>query len=204
MRIKQTKPKTKENLLDAAERLMRAKGFWATSVDEVCETAGVTKGCFFHYFESKEHLGKEVLKRYCCRSADAKQRWTAGVPEDPLKRVFRHVDFALRMAHKKGNSAGCLLGTFAQELCDTFPEIRRLCRDGFQSWSEDLKRDIAAAKKRYAPQARFDPSALADHFVAVLQGAQLVAKTRADSSVVVRSLEHYRDYLKRLFKKGGA
>src|SRR5689334_24216214 len=64
MRTAQTYTPTKEKLLDAAQQLMLSKGFPATTVDEICDTAGFTKGSFFHYFESKEQLGKEVLNRF--------------------------------------------------------------------------------------------------------------------------------------------
>ena len=44
-------------LLDAALAVIRGKGFAATSVDELCQAAGVTKGAFFHHFHTKEELG---------------------------------------------------------------------------------------------------------------------------------------------------
>src|SRR5437588_558763 len=51
---KPTEPSpARERLLDAAQRLMLARGFAATSVDEICAAAKLTKGSFFHYFESK-------------------------------------------------------------------------------------------------------------------------------------------------------
>ena len=44
----------KTKLLDASLTAIRAKGYSATTVDNICETAGVTKGAFFHHFRSKE------------------------------------------------------------------------------------------------------------------------------------------------------
>src|SRR5262245_10630984 len=55
---------TKEKLLDAAQELMLTQGYTATSVDEVCQSAGLTKGSFFHYFQSKEDLGMAVVRRF--------------------------------------------------------------------------------------------------------------------------------------------
>src|ERR1700691_3557766 len=46
----------KTKLLDAAVDVIRAKGYSATTVDDICQSAGVTKGAFFHHFESKEQL----------------------------------------------------------------------------------------------------------------------------------------------------
>jgi AcrR family transcriptional regulator len=47
---------TRERLLRAAVDLYSAKGFGGASVEDVCRRAGVTKGAFYHHFESKAHL----------------------------------------------------------------------------------------------------------------------------------------------------
>src|SRR3954463_8450120 len=52
-----TKKSAREKLLDAALAMVREKGYSATSVDELCARAGVTKGAFFHHFRSKDDLG---------------------------------------------------------------------------------------------------------------------------------------------------
>jgi TetR/AcrR family transcriptional repressor of nem operon len=52
-----TQTGARPKLLDAALSVIRTKGYSATSVDELCAAAGVTKGAFFHYFKSKDELG---------------------------------------------------------------------------------------------------------------------------------------------------
>ena len=51
------RPDAKAKLLDAALSVIRIKGYSATTVDELCAAAGVTKGAFFHHFRSKDELG---------------------------------------------------------------------------------------------------------------------------------------------------
>ena len=51
---------SKAKLLDAAVRVIRTKGYIATTVDDLCHAAGVTKGSFFHHFDSKEQLAIAV------------------------------------------------------------------------------------------------------------------------------------------------
>src|SRR5258708_29279246 len=103
---------TKQKLLDAAQELMLAKGYTATSVDEVCEAAGLTKGSFFHYFESKEHLGRFVAERFHASTG----RLFASAPfhqaKDPLERVFGRIDFLVELTLRPHGAKGCLLGMF--------------------------------------------------------------------------------------------
>ena len=53
---------TKTNLLEAALAVVRAKGYSATTVDDICQAAGVSKGAFFHHFKSKEELAIEAVR----------------------------------------------------------------------------------------------------------------------------------------------
>src|SRR5262249_48419396 len=93
MRKAQTNSLTRQKLLDAGEELMLAKGYTATSVDEVCEKAGLTKGSFFHYFEGKEHLGRLVAQRYYSCWQQKAQSAPFRQKKDPLDRLFGVVDF---------------------------------------------------------------------------------------------------------------
>jgi TetR/AcrR family transcriptional repressor of nem operon len=190
---------TKQRLLDAAEGLMLSKGFAATTVDEICEAAKVTKGSFFHYFESKDQLGKQVLERFCT-SGQKRHAAFCGSETDPLKRVYHYIDTAIKMAKDPAMSQGCLLGLFAQELCDTNPEIRAACKEGFDDWARGFGQEVAKAKARYAPQASFSPQGLAEYFIAVMEGSMILGKTRQDMSIVAKNLSHVKAYIKSLFE----
>jgi len=200
MRTVQVHSPTKEKLLDAAQRLMLAKGFPATTVDEVCKAAGLTKGSLFHYFESKEKLGKAVLERYV---SFKQQMWQAAPfmkKSDPLLRVYGYLDFAVQMHKKPEGQNGCLLGHFAQELSDTYPEIRSLCAERFGQWAKTFKRDLDEAKAKYAAKRSIDTQSLAEHFIAVLEGSLIISKAKQDRRMLERNLWHFKQYLKSLFE----
>ncbi len=198
MRTAQEYPPTKEKMLEAAEKLVLGKGFVGTTVDDICEKAGVTKGSFFHYFESKDELGRELLERYCANSKEAFFAGCCREEKDPLKRVFGFLDFMIKMAKEKGKT-GCLVGSMAQELADTNSAIRSICAKAFTEMAENLKKDLVEAKIKYAPKSKINPQSLADHFVAVLESGMLVAKVRRDSNTMASSLSHFKEYLKPLF-----
>jgi TetR/AcrR family transcriptional repressor of nem operon len=196
MKTAQEKPIKKENLLDAAFELMMAKGYVATSVDEICEKAGTTKGSFFHYFESKEELAKALLTRQCVASQKIKEELFG---KDPYKIVFGHIDMLIEMIKKPGGTKACIKGMLGQELSDTYPEIRKICANYFDKMANDFAQDLADARKQYG--GNFDPHTLAKHFIAVLQGSYILAKVQGNNKVIVDNLEHFKKYLQTLIKK---
>jgi TetR/AcrR family transcriptional repressor of nem operon len=200
MRTPQVDSPTKEKLLDAAQQLMLAKGFTATTVDEICEAAGLTKGSFFHYFESKEDLAKAALDRFVSTKARAMQSAPFVQKRDPLQRVYGYLDFIIEMSKHSVAPSGCLLGNFAQELSGTHPKIRTQCAGHFARWTEGFKRDLDEAKAKYAPQASFDTQSLAEHFIAVLEGALILAKAKQERQLVAEHVQHFKRYVKSLFE----
>jgi TetR/AcrR family transcriptional repressor of nem operon len=199
MRTARTDSLTRQKLLDAAQELMLARGYTATSVDEVCTQAGLTKGSFFHYFEGKEHLGRLVAERFYASWRQLSEAAPFRRKTDPLGRVIGHVDFFIEMSRTPAWN-GCLLGAFVQELSQTHPPIGSACAACLDDLIDDLAGDLREAKARYAPRARWDARSLADHLLAVAQGAAILAKARQDRRVFAESLGHFKDYLRRLFK----
>src|SRR5262249_42637775 len=201
MRTAQTDSLTRQKLLDAAQELMLAKGYTATSVDEVCEAAGLTKGSFFHYFEGKEHLARVVVERFFSTKRQLFESAPFRQIKDPLDRVFGYVDFLVEMSRNQTAGKGCLLGTFAQELSATHPSIRAVCESCFSAQAESIKQDLEQAKGMYAPAASWSPQSLAEHLLAVIQGALILAKAKQSPRVLEESLLHFRDYLRCVFSK---
>lgn len=192
---------TKERLLDGAERLTLAKGFVATTVDEICAAAGVTKGSFFHYIKSKEDLGRAVLDRFCEVRARVMQENPTRKKTDPLERLYGSIDAAIEMSKSPLAKNGCLLGNFAQELSDSHPKMRSLCAQRFAEWAAVLKQELDEAKSEYLPKSRLDTESLAEHFIAIIEGALILAKAKQDMGVMEKSLRHFRRYLENLFER---
>jgi len=200
MRTPQENPAAKEKLLDTAQHLMLAKGYTATSVDEICEAASLTKGSFFHYFASKEDLGKAVLDRYVLSMFQAVRNAPFMKKKDPLQRLYGYIDFMIEVSKDPARRSGCLLGNFAQVLTDTHPEIRTQCAAHFRQWADMMKQELDAAKAAHKVKG-LDTGTLSDHFIALFEGSLMLAKTRQDLEVIANNLRHFKNYLKIIFKK---
>ena len=193
---------SRKKLLAAAQELMLAKGFAATSVDDICRKARLTKGSCFYYFKSKDDLGKAVLEQFCCAAQEKMYACCCQAGEsDPLQRVYAHIDFVIDVSKNPAASLGCLLGTFAQELSDTHPKMRALCAAGFQEWAKLIAQDLREAKARHKVKVDFEPHDLAEYFIALIEGSQILARTKQSPKIIQKNMEHLRKYIKSIFGK---
>jgi len=191
---------TKRKLLDAGAKLMRARGYNATTVDDICADAGVTKGGFFHYFKSKDDIAQAALAHF--HEARVREYETASFRKlaDPLDRVFGRLDFVKEIyCDKSPVTKGCLIGVLAQELAFTSPEIRDVCENFFARVVRDFTADLAEAKAAHAPNAKFDPKNVAWFYLSIVQGSLMLAKTAGNNDVLRDNIEQFRNHLNCLF-----
>ncbi|MGH6800811.1 MAG: TetR/AcrR family transcriptional regulator, partial [Methylocella sp.] len=110
-------------LLEAARDLIRVKGFAATSVDDLCGAAAVTKGAFFNSFRSKETLGVEAAEHWAETTGAFFAAAPYHLPDDPLDRVLAYVAFRKSFIAGEVSQYSCLVGTMVQEVHATSPAI---------------------------------------------------------------------------------
>ena len=193
------KPSAKDKLLDAAVHVVRQKGYAATSVDDLCKAAGVTKGAFFHHFESKEDLAVAAAAYW----SDFTTEFFNSAPyqrlTDPLDRLLGYIDFRREILRGKIEDFTCLLGTMVQEAYESSPKIRKACDASISRHAAAVARDIAAAKKLHAPEAKWSPEELALFTQVVIQGSFILAKARHGPKAAEASILHLRRYIEFLF-----
>jgi len=192
----------RKRLLEAARDIIRQKGFTATTVDDLCKAAGVTKGAYFHHFESKEALGVAAADFWAETTSSLFEAAPYHTPDAPLERVLAYVAF--RKAIITGGLAEftCLVGTMAQETFESHPAIRDACASSILEHAATLEPDIEAAilSKGIIPQG-WTARSLALHTQAVLQGAFILAKATGDLEVARESVDHLQRYIELLFNR---
>lgn len=189
-------------LLDAAHAIVRRKGYAATSVDEICSAAGVTKGAFFHHFQSKEALGVAAAEQWTNRAAPMFEFPPHTKLADPLERYLGHIDFRLAMLEGPVADFTCFVGTMLQETFTTSDPIRAACDASISAYCERLAIDIQQAIDKYGTHHDVTALSLAHHTQAVLQGAFIMAKAKNSPEIARDSVMHLKRYVEMLFKPG--
>jgi TetR/AcrR family transcriptional repressor of nem operon len=186
-------------LLSAGRQLMLTRGFTATSVDEICAEAGLTKGSFFHHFGTKDEFGEALLNDYWASTQEMLQAAPFVELADPLERVHGYLDLFVALAGDDRVAKSCLFGNVSQELAPTHPALRAACSAGFSRWADQIASDLEQAKRLHPPRDEFDSVGLAEHFIAIYEGSLVLAKAKGDARVLADNVEHFRAYLDALF-----
>jgi TetR/AcrR family transcriptional repressor of nem operon len=201
-----TNPRSKADALDARAKLLaaalkviRERGYGATSVDALCVEAGVTKGAFFHHFKSKEALGVAAAEHWSASTSELFAAAPYHRLADPLDRVLAYIDFRTELLDGPLAEITCLAGTMVQESFQTSEAIRAACNASITGHAATLVADLAAAAKQYGIARQVDVQSLALHTQAVLQGAFILAKAKGDVSIARDSTAHLKRYFQMLF-----
>jgi TetR/AcrR family transcriptional repressor of nem operon len=195
---------SKSRILNAALRVIRAKGYSATRIEDVCEVAGLTKGSFFHHFSSKEDLGIAAADYWTEITSRLFATAPYHSPADPLDRVLAYIDFRKTILQGDLPEFTCLVGTMTQEVYDTHPAIREACNKSICGHTATLVPDISAAMEKYGVTGDWTAESLALYTQASIQGAFILAKARQDVAVAADCIDHLHRYIELLFTQPNA
>jgi TetR/AcrR family transcriptional regulator, transcriptional repressor for nem operon len=190
----------RNSLLTAALRLIRTQGYAGTSVDALCQAAGVTKGAFFHHFASKEALAVAAANHWSEMTGGLFATAPYHDHPDPLDRVLGYIDFRRAILQGDLPDFTCLVGTMVQETYSTAPAIRNASAASITGHAATLVPDISAAMAQRGLRPEWTAEGLALHTQAVLQGAFILAKATGDVAVAAASIDHLRRYVELLFQ----
>jgi TetR/AcrR family transcriptional regulator, transcriptional repressor for nem operon len=194
----------RDRLLEAGVKLVREQGFAATSVEQLCKAAGVTKGGFFHYFASKEALGVALAEYWSSSTGGFFAEAPFHHHERAIDRVLGYIDLRAALLAGPPEAFSCVAGTMLQESFRSSEAIRRACEDSIMGNARAVEPDIAEAM---AEAGITDTSAasLSRHIQTVLQGSFVLAKSQppAEAAAMAReAIAHLRRYFEMLFNPG--
>ncbi|GAA1933830.1 TetR/AcrR family transcriptional regulator [Streptantibioticus ferralitis] len=168
----------REKILTAAHSLIELRGYSALGVAEICKAAGVPKGSFYYFFESKEALALAVLDEHweAQRSDWARVLEEDAQPLSRLRRLFEETEAGLRAGQQScGTVSGCIFGNLTLELSNQTEPIRERLQQIFDTQVEMVDKVIAEARER-GEVAVGDTREAARSVVAQLEGQVLFAK----------------------------
>ena len=175
---------TRDHLISTGLKVLHARGFHASGVQDITEAADVPKGTFYTHFDSKERFGAEVLGRYWERRADRAIAILGDETQPPLTRLRRY--FAGKTQGTGPFGKGCMIGNFAAEMAADSRLVRDRLAAVFAAWTQLLSRCIREAQTAGELHTTLDPETLAAFLIDSFEGAVLRTKVDRDGTALQR------------------
>ncbi len=191
---------SKTKLLDATLRVVRAKGYTATRIEDICAEAGLTKGSFFHHFKSKDDLALSAVAHWDAMTSALFATAPYHEAADPVSRLIAYIEFRKAILTGGLPDFTCFVGTIVQETYQTHPEVSAAAAGNIKNHAKTLEADIRAAMREHGVSGDWTAESLALHLQAVIQGSFILAKAKGSAAAAAESLEHLRRYIELLFQ----
>ena len=195
--------RTREKILDIAFESVIAKGFAATSIEELVAEAGITKSGFFYHFKDKADLAQQMLDRYFAETSDlldVLERRAHELSDDPLHAYLVYLKlYAETMTELVAGLPGCIVATITFQERAFGRDVRALNSAGVDTWRKRGRVWLENIVAVYPPKLPVDIDDLADSQLSMIIGAIAMSKAMRDPQAVGRHVMQYRDHIRLLF-----
>jgi TetR/AcrR family transcriptional repressor of nem operon len=186
----------RERILESATTLLLDRGYGATSIDEVCRAAGVTKGGLFYHFDSKEALASAAIERFFGRLVAAGEAVRGDAAPEPSAALDAYVEALPTLIEGPLMTRGCLLGAMAVQTSESQPAVWSAAQRALAEWRAGLVSLIDAAVAERSLEV--DSGELADGLLAAVEGGLLLDRSGVSTGAAVAAVNHFRRYLSHL------
>jgi TetR/AcrR family transcriptional regulator, transcriptional repressor for nem operon len=193
----------RQQILEVARAAVLAKGFDATSIDEIVAAVDITKGGFFYHFPDKTALARALIEDYVeeeDRLFDAVFARAADLNDDPLHTMLIGLKLmAELMADLPNGHPGCIVATacYQDRLFDA--EVRDLIKGAMLGWRSRFQAMFAAIAHRYPPLDAVSASDLADMFMSIVDGAIILSRATREPKALPAQIMMFRSYVKVIY-----
>jgi TetR/AcrR family transcriptional repressor of nem operon len=189
--------------MDAAQTLVIARGFAATTVDDVIAAAHTTKGAFFNHFPTKRSLAHALMERYAADDAELLSTLMARserLTEEPLQQLLVFLGLLTdELESWMTATPGCLMASFCyeRELVDTDTEDMIIA--ALRLWGDTMHAKLIQVADTHPPRLDVDLRAVADQVATTIEGSYVMVRALDDPTIVRGQMDQLRAYLRLLF-----
>ena len=170
---------TRDRLIDSARHLFWERGYAGTSMADLLAHANVNSGSFYHFFDSKEALLREVLTGYLHALRPVVIAPALASTNDPVERIFAILSGYRGRILSTNCQYGCPLGRLALEIDPENRPAHKLIAENFAAWIAAVQECIAECVLALSPRLRrtVEPHALATFVLTTMEGGVMLSRS---------------------------
>ena len=168
---------TKTAMLEAGIDLMSVKGYSNTGIQDIIQAVSIPKGCFYHYFPSKESFAISVIRHFDSNYSAASLDAFNNLQRRPIERLRDYCQTAKGNLLNQDCRRGCLISNLCQEMSDQNENLRLELVKVEDNWRETVSQCIEEGQKLGEINATRFASDLAELFLSAWSGCYSRAKS---------------------------
>lgn len=172
-----SKQETRIALLEKGMEIMLEKGYSNSGIQEILSALQVPKGSFYHYFESKESYGVEIIRYYDQSYTACLTRTLQNNQLTPIERLKDYCLSNTKNLAARECRKGCLIGNLSQEMADQSEVLRQELSSVMGKWRSIVAACIKEGQEKGEIKRDWQPEAIAEIFLSGWSGAMMRAKT---------------------------
>ncbi|SIT39294.1 conserved hypothetical protein [Paraburkholderia ribeironis] len=178
---------TREQIVDAANRLFYEQGYEPTSFASIAEAVGISRGNFYYHFKTKDEILEAVIQARLASTREMLACWYEGAAS-PLERIQRFVEIVI--ANRKDiENYGCPVGTLTNELAKLEHPLRAQAAGVFETFRNWLREQFEALGRQA------DANDLALHVLTFSQGVATLLNAFGDHDYAQREVNRLNAWL---------
>lgn len=189
--------RTRQAILEQAVQIFSISGYGGTSMDDLMQATGLTKGGIYNHFGSKEAL---ILEAFDFAQNKVVQRFRAirGEKKGAIDRLLAVVLVFRSLIYEPLFAGGCLLLNTAVEADDTDPVLRERALQAAKSWQTYIVHTVQRGIERQQIRPDVDPSKLASLLLSSLEGSIMLCKLYNTKVYMDQIVEYLTSYVSSL------
>lgn len=181
--------------------LFYQQGYYNTSVDDILKSLSLSKGAFYHHFQSKEDFFISIIQNLIVQKVYAMLIEPVGKYEDPFRAIEASFDNALETAEHNIADHGFILSNFITEFNRRNPEITKYLRDIYKVWEVNLVSILQKGKTDGYLARHVDSEAVANYLISSFIGIRTLMVEGNAKVLRYQYIQQLRSYLKSLQEK---
>ncbi|UHO38099.1 TetR/AcrR family transcriptional regulator [Chryseobacterium capnotolerans] len=187
--------KTKQFIIEKTATLFNTKGYSATSLSDITQATGLTKGSIYGNFENKDQVAIEVYKYNAGLLSKVMNHSLGDQYPTSTDKLHAFVSFYRKNWRSVFSNGGCPLMNAATEADDSFPALKQYVQKSFTLWTERIAAVIIQGQKNNELNASIDPDEYASLFIMLIEGGILLSKTMDDERFLNQALDKVKEMI---------
>ena len=187
----------RQRLLEAGLATLTERGYSAVSLDDILKAASAPKGCFYHYFKSKDAYVQELLKAYDLYFQARMERCFNDATQSPLQRIELFIEAGVQGMQRFDFCRGCLVGNLGQEMAALPDAMRLQLIQIIQTWEAQFSSALEAAQAEGEIARSLNARSMAAFYWIGWEGAVLRAKLERSEAPLRIFIQHFFNIIKK-------